>query len=85
MQIVIDTHEKDYQSLLNGNITFSLLDAIRNGRPLPTAKWIKYQEPWGGMQGYKCSNCKNHYDVSSVYTIIPYNYCPNCGSAMTEE
>lgn len=50
-----------------------------------TGYWIKYQEPWGGMQGWKCSNCKNHYDVSSVYTIIPYNYCPNCGSAMTEE
>lgn len=45
----------------------------------PTGHWIKYQEPWGGMQGWKCSNCKNHYDVSSVYTMIPYNYCPNCG------
>ena len=44
--------------------------------------WIKYQEPWGGMQGWKCSNCENHYDVSSVYTIIPYNYCPNCGAKM---
>ena len=47
--------------------------------------WIKYQEPWGGMQGWKCSNCRNHYDVSCVYTIIPYNYCPNCGAKMDGE
>lgn len=35
MQIVIDIHERDYQSMLNGHIPFSVLDAIRNGTPLP--------------------------------------------------
>lgn len=35
MQIVIDIHEKDYQSVLNGHITFGVLDALKNGTPLP--------------------------------------------------
>lgn len=44
--------------------------------------WIKYQEPWGGTQKWKCSNCGNSYDIHRVYTIMPYNYCPNCGKKM---
>ena len=61
------------------------LKALPSVRPQEkTGHWIKYQEPWGGMQGWKCSKCKNHYDVSSVYTIIPYNFCPNCGAKMVE-
>lgn len=79
MQIVIDTHEKDYQSLLNGNITFSLLDAIKNGRPLPTAKWIIIHT--NGAEFIRCSNCK----MSCYYDDHNYKYCPYCGSAMTEE
>ena len=35
MQIVIDIHEKDYQSMLNGNVSYGVLDAIKNGIPLP--------------------------------------------------
>ena len=35
MQIVIDIHERDYQSMLNGLVSYSVLDAIRNGTPLP--------------------------------------------------
>lgn len=35
MQIVIDIHERDYQSMLNGHIPFSVLDVIRKGTPLP--------------------------------------------------
>lgn len=35
MQIVIDIHEKDYQSIKNGHISFSMLDAIMKGKPLP--------------------------------------------------
>lgn len=50
-----------------------------------TGHWIKYQEPWGGIQEWECSNCKNHYDVSSVYKIIPYNFCPNCGAKMEDK
>lgn len=59
-----------------------LLPSVTPARKI--GHWTKYQEPWGGMQGWKCSNCRNHYDVSSVYTIIPYNYCPNCGAKMQE-
>lgn len=35
MKIVIDIHEKDYQSIKNGHIPFSVLDAIKNCTPLP--------------------------------------------------
>lgn len=35
MKIVIDIHEKDYQSMKNGHIPFSVHDAIMNGAPLP--------------------------------------------------
>jgi len=35
MQIVIDIHEKDYQSLKDGHIPFNVLDVIMNGTPLP--------------------------------------------------
>ena len=78
MLIVIDAHEKDYQSLLNGNITFGLLDAIKNGRPLPTAKWIVIHT--NGGKFIRCSNCK----TSCCYDDRDYEYCPNCGSKMSE-
>ena len=35
MEIVIKIHEKDYQSIKNGHIPFSVLDAIMKGAPLP--------------------------------------------------
>ena len=35
MEIVIKIHEKDYQSMKNGHIPFGVLDAFKNGTPLP--------------------------------------------------
>ena len=35
MKLIIDIHEKDYQSMKNGHIPFSVLDAIMKGKPLP--------------------------------------------------
>lgn len=35
MEIVIKIHEKDYQSMKNGHIPFSVHDVIMNGTPLP--------------------------------------------------
>ena len=35
MQIVIEIHEKDYQSMKNGHISFSALDALMSGTQLP--------------------------------------------------
>lgn len=34
MELVIKVHEKDLESLKNGNVTYALLDAIKNGTPL---------------------------------------------------
>lgn len=65
------------------NELMECINSVPSVTPQPkTGHWIKYQKPWGGMQGWKCSNCKNHYDISDAYTMIPYNYCPNCGSRM---
>lgn len=38
MEIVIKIHEKDYQSIKNGHIPFSVLDAIMKGTPLK--EWL---------------------------------------------
>ena len=38
MQIFIDIHEKDYQSMKNGHIPFSVLDVIMKGTPLK--EWL---------------------------------------------
>ena len=38
MKLIIDIHEKDYQSMLNGYISYGLLDAIKNGTPLDEIK-----------------------------------------------
>lgn len=35
MKLIIDIHEKDYQSIKNGQIPFSVIDAIIKGTPLP--------------------------------------------------
>lgn len=35
MKIVIDIDEKDYQSIKNGHIPFSVLDVLMKGTPLP--------------------------------------------------
>lgn len=36
MQLVIDIHEKDYQSILNsGQVPYGVVCAIMNGTPLP--------------------------------------------------
>jgi len=34
MQIVINIHEKDYQSILNGHIPFAILDVMKKGTVL---------------------------------------------------
>lgn len=36
MKLIIDIHEKDYQSILNsGQVPYSVVYAIMNGTPLP--------------------------------------------------
>lgn len=86
---MINEDVKAFQAAINALEKQDLCDnaVSRQAVPLDDAKtghWIKYQKPWGGMQCWKCSNCKNHYDISDSYTMIPYNYCPNCGSRMME-
>ena len=45
MQIVIDIHERDYQSMKNGHIPYSVLYAIMNGTPLPKEHGRLIAEP----------------------------------------
>lgn len=44
MQIVIDIHEKDYQSMKNGHIPYSVLSTIMNGTPLPKGHGKIFEE-----------------------------------------
>lgn len=60
MKIVIDINEKDYQAIKNGHIPFSVLDAIKNGTPLP--------EHHGRLIDADC--VKNTLDI---YVINEYN------------
>ena len=32
MKLVIDIHERDFESLQNGNVTYGIIDAVRNGK-----------------------------------------------------
>lgn len=60
MQIVINIHEKDYQSMKNGHIPYSVLSAIMKGTPLPKGhgKLIDADELYDGFidgtEGYDC-------------------------------
>lgn len=74
--VIRDALQEDYDAL---DMAIEALE-----RKPKKGHWIKYQEPWGGTQKWKCSNCGNHYDINRVYTIMPYNYCPNCGAKMKE-
>ncbi len=38
MKLIIDIHEKDYQSMKNGHIPFSVLDVLMRGTPLK--EWL---------------------------------------------
>jgi hypothetical protein len=39
MKLIIDMHEKDYQSMKNGHIPFSVLDVLMKGTPLK--EWLQ--------------------------------------------
>lgn len=38
MKLVIDIHEKDYKSILNGFVPSGVVYAIMNGTPLPKGR-----------------------------------------------
>ena len=51
MKIIIDIHEKDYESTINGHIPFSILEVFRNCKPVKEA--IIYDDDGIGHKVYK--------------------------------
>ena len=82
MEIVIDIHEKDYQSILNsGHVPYSVVYAIMNGAPLPKGhgRLIDYGyvvdaiDDWINEGEYDYTNATNYLRnrIRNVQTIIP--------------
>ena len=57
MKLIIDIHEKDYQSIKNGQISFSVIDAIIKGTPLDDVRTE--------MEA-KCDR------INSLASVLPY-------------
>lgn len=98
MKIVIDIPDKyyafikDLKSLIIGgrggcrNIQYNVVNAIKNGTPLPTGEWIDTGRTWeetvdgfihhGNV--YKCSVCKAEVKGLTECT----SFCKYCGANM---
>lgn len=92
--VITDDQEPEKISLLP-MVYESLDDAFRGGynkgyamgllqgsNDRPKGEWVKEGEPWGGFQSWKCCTCGKKFSIDRVYTVMPYNFCPNCGSQM---
>lgn len=63
MQLVIDIHEKDYQSILNsGQVPYGVVCAIMNGTPLPKGhgRLIDADNLCKTMRAYMLDKSKKH-------------------------
>lgn len=76
MKIVIDIDEKDYQSMKNGHIPFSVFDVLMSGTPLPEhhgrlidADWVKNILDIYVINEYNGQFIRLN-DIDSVPTII---------------
>jgi hypothetical protein len=69
IELVIKIHEKDYQTIKNGHIPFSIFNAIMNGTPLPEHHTDLIERRCGNEV---CNGCE-HFDICDIYnapTII---------------
>lgn len=70
------------------------IDALPTIEERKTGKWIEKDvfyiddaddanviDAW---QSAKCSVCGKYHTTPYLYSFDNFNYCPNCGSAMTE-
>lgn len=91
MQIVIDIdiNERDYKSLLNGCLSFSVIDAIMKGTPIP--KCHNENNDYADCDQFVCSECgielqdwhrveRDIDDGDITYHEYTFKYCPNCGA-----
>ena len=65
MKLIIDIHEKDYQSIKNGQIPFSVIDAIYNGTPLNDIRAEIEQNAYPIVHGVN-----NHEKGMTLYGIL---------------
>lgn len=70
MKIVIDIHEKDYQTIKNGHIPFSVLDAIMKGTPLPKGHGRLIDADWVINNRLSNGFCDWYDEIKDAPTII---------------
>lgn len=72
MQLVIDIHEKDYQSILNnGQVPYGVVYAIMNGKLLPKGH--------GDLKDINAIRQKLMiWDYSDPYLDAPKDLCESC-------
>lgn len=44
-------------------------------------KWIEERDDYGNITAWHCSNC---YDKTGFVTTCAWDYCPSCGSKMSD-
>ena len=44
-------------------------------------KWIEERDDYGNITAWHCSNC---YEKTGFFTTCAWDYCPNCGSKMSD-
>ena len=71
---------EDLEKAKNNGYKWGRIDGQATVRP--QGEWIIDDKPWGGSQGWRCSLCNSKYDIHKLYTLMPYNFCPNCGAKM---
>lgn len=90
MKLIIDIHEKDYQSILNsGQVPYGVVYAIINGNPIP--KGHNENNDYADCDQFVCSECgielqdwhrveRDIDDGDISYHEYTFRYCPNCGA-----
>ena len=83
---------KDFQSLIIGGrgscrtIQRNIINAIKNGTPLPQGKWIPMNPDCRGYSDYfKCSRCGAYIYPNIPEKELDYNGCPYCFADMRQE
>lgn len=56
-----------------------------HAEPVKHGKWIEEKDGWYGGQGCRCSSCGYGYSYKAYHEPYEFDFCPNCGCAMTKE
>lgn len=92
-EIVIKIHEKDYQSIKNGHIPFSVIDVLMKGTPLPKGHGrigdldkLEKEIDGGIKAGLMIEGYENYSNINDVDDCLEYvKYAPTIIEADKED